>query len=142
MKSAVRFSVGRYQFVIDVALVQEVMPANGTELPHNYYPWREQNLPVIHLAAHLGGQGSEQQPMVISNSLQDSDTLFLLVVDRVHGLVDMSADQCAALPTTLAGIQDMVESVWRMADADSLLLALRTPLTDWFRAEHLRGEQS
>jgi chemotaxis signal transduction protein len=141
MKSAVRFSVGGYQFVIDVALVQEVLPANGSCLSADYYSWRDSNLPVIYLPDQLGCQAAGQQPMVISNSQQDPDTLFLLVVERVHGLVDLPADQQSSLPTTLEGIQNIVESVWQIAGPELLLLGLRFPVTDWFKPEGLR-EQS
>lgn len=140
MKSAVRFSVGGYQFVIDVALVQEVLPANDSNLSGGYYSWRDSNLPVIYLAAQLGCQAAEQQPMVISNSQQDPDTMFLLVVEKVHGLVDLHADQQSSLPTTLEGIQNIVESVWQISGAELLLLSLRFPVTGWFRPEGLREQ--
>lgn len=140
MKSAVRFSVGGYQFVIDVALVQEVLPANDSNLSGDYYSWRDSNLPVIYLVAQLGCQATEQQPMVISNSQQDPDTMFLLVVEKVHGLVDLHADQQSSLPTTLEGIQNIVESVWQISGAELLLLSLRFPVTGWFRPEGLREQ--
>lgn len=138
MKSAVRFSVGSYQFVIDVALVQEVLPANSSRLSGDHYSWRDRNLPVIYLGPHLDWQADEQQSMVISNSYQDADVMFLLVVDRVNGLVDLTDDHRSLLPTTLDSIQGIVESVWQVAEAESLLLGLRSPVTSWFRSQDSR----
>jgi len=140
MKPAVRFSVGNYQFVIDVALVQEVLPANRSMLSGDYCSWREINLPVIYLAAQLDCQTEEQQPMVISNSHQDADVMFLLVVDRVHGLVDLAAEHQSSLPTTLESIQNIVENVWQVAEAESLLLGLRFPVVSWFRPHDVREQ--
>ena len=141
MKSAVRFSVGHYQFVIDVALVQEVLPADGTILSGDHRSWRDCNLPVLHLARVFGLNSNEQQPMVISNSHQDSDNMFFLVAEKVHGLVDLEVENRSSLPTTLAGIRRMVEGVWRLDETGVLLLEMRSPVTSWFGAGNAREQE-
>lgn len=127
MKTAVRLVAGEYQFVIDVALVHEVLPACTAPLKDDYFVWRERQLPVVFLGERLGTPRATQQPLVVSVA-PDSDEKFLLVAELVLGLVDLDKGGTLAPLPALADVRDLVSRVWRAPDAEQLLLELRLPL--------------
>lgn len=127
MKTAVRLVAGDYQFVIDVGLVHEVLPACTAPLKDDYFVWRERQLPVVFLGERLGAPGATQQPLVVSVA-PDSDEKFLLVAEVVLGLVDLDKGGALASLPALADVRDLVSRVWRAPDAERLLLELRLPL--------------
>ena len=127
MKTAVRFVAGSHQFVVDVALVHEVLPACSAPLKDEYFVWRERQLPVVYLGDRLGAPSVAQQPLVASVA-PDSDELFLLVAEEVLGLVDLeSGSPLASLPA-LDEVRDLVSVVWQAPDDGQLLMELRLPL--------------
>lgn len=127
MKTAVRFVVGEHQFVIDVGLVHEVLPACTTPMKDAWLAWRERQLPVVYLGQVLDLDSLSQQPLVVSAS-PGSDDRIVLVADKVEGLVDLASGCPLTMAPALVAAGELVRAVWRDPGSPRLLLELRLPV--------------
>ena len=108
------FHIGRYQFGIDVALVQEISGLNNL---------RGEVLTAVDLRTRLGlpPPGDGHDPVNVVIRLDDEPVS--LLVDEIGGVIEVSAIPFETTPSTVdAAVRDLLVGAYTLPDR--LLLAL------------------
>lgn len=128
MSQYLQFRAGPYRLLLALDQVVEIGDAAEAQADTGaggFRLWRGRSLPVLDLSRYLGAAAATRAQQVVVGV---DDSLHLVDVDRVEGLVDLVDSGFAQLADLSPGLGALVDAVTPAADGDGCLLRLRQPL--------------
>lgn len=122
MTARLRVAAGGHELLLDSAQVQRVSTEEAR--PGEAIAWEGRDVPLIDLAALLGGKMQPDTPRVVV-IYGDAASAIALAVDAVRGLVQLDADGIAALPPLSPSFALLFEGVAVEPVEGRYLLCLR-----------------